>query len=601
MPSVRQKVEIRVGVFNKRNGWNAFSEEAMFGHKSQPSRIWSFGAKAPVEGLEEADREMVTAHRYRNALCALERTRREQVDGLLRKLSPALVRVEQKLAALDAEIEREHAEMRRLSALVRKRVRPKDRVAALKTLKAARSPLYKKRQALRKRLLKSRLWKKEADAVEAAVQNAARKLRAESAPYWGTYLHVEQSCASFRRGAPPQFARWRGDGHLAVQIQKGISIADLFSEGHGQIHVETGGVRREGNVLTVQGLPGFLAPEARNWSKVFLRVGTKERRPVWAVVPVRFHREFPADARVKWVHLIRRRIATRYKWEVQFVLALRRGWKKPDRATTGAVGIEFGWRMREDGALRVARYIGTDGQEGELTLPADWLHEIKRTRNIKSIRDRNFDNHRNLLDAWLKSPGAKGTWLKAEAKNVKAWKAPARLAGLVIRWRDARVKGDAQIFPLLEEWRKRDRHLFEFQRNLEDQLQNRRLDLYRNFAATMRRRYAKGALHDLNLTNCHRLPATDEAAPSGAVREHSRDAAVGLLVRCLKESMDRTVLRKGPAVTKRCPACGRKGDFDRARMVRECPHCGDLDDQDLVVAKNLLFTLGHAPRALSPV
>jgi Putative transposase DNA-binding domain len=548
----------------------------MFGNKSQPSRIYSYGARAPVEGLDLVETQMRLAHKYRNALVEQELERRKRVDQALRDLSPDLASTEAALKDAEEALAAAREAIDRASAQARKKVRPPDLMAAVKAARENRKALYGRRKALRTALFESPGWQAKQTEINDWSTERQKAIRSECGLYWGTYLHVEQSMGGCRSGAPPRFMRWDGDGHLAVQIQGGMKIEEAFGQD---------------SRIRIEPLPTEGSKAARKRTRVMFRVGSDEGGgPVFATVQVVLHRPMPPDARIKWVHLIRRRIATHFQWRVQFVISREAGWDRPDSAPDGIVGIDVGWRIREDGSLRVAYWVGHDGREAELALPADWLGEMDRVERIRSHRDDNFNAARDGFVAWLKGTPADAipAWLREATATLGQWRAAARLAALVIRWRGDRFPGDEKGFEALEAWRKRDKHLYEFEGNLRDQLQRRREDIYRNFAAKMRRAYRAAAVEDLDLRDFHELPQAEEPAAQGALREHTRDACLSLLLRCLKESMAETKKVPAPDTTKLCPKCGTVGEFPRESLVRTCPGCGDKDDQDRVAAINLL-------------
>ena len=551
----------------------------MYGNISQPSRIYRYGAKDPRS--DKVNEQMWLAHRYKNALVAQELERRKLVDETLRKLSPdlsatetTLTENEQHLNAIITKVRSENAKARNRSVT--------DIVAGeIKRLRAIRSDLRTKRKELRMSLFGSEAWEKRQIEIDEWDLAEKKRLRSESCLYWGSYLHVETSMGNARRGAPPRFHRWDGNGHLAVQIQGGMSVADAFAGSDSRIHIEP--------VPNEAFLPGGRRLRRTNLS---FRVGSeKNGAPIFTTVSFVLHRLIPQDASIKWVHLMRRRIATHCEWSVQFILSREIGWEKQDRATEGAVGIDVGWRVKSDRSLRVAVYVGTDGTRGELTLPADWLSEMRRTEHMQSVRDDNFNVIRSTVSGYLTHCHEKGTilpeWLIEATKTLTQWKAIAKLAALVLRWRDSRFVGDAEIYNALEAWRKRDKHLYEYSANLRDQLQRRREDTYRNFAANMRRTYKTAYIEELDLRDFHKLPSAEEPSIDGALKEHVRDACLSDLMRCLKESMANT--EELPAVnTTRMHVCGSMQDFDRKQITHICTSCGVEYDQDFNAAENLL-------------
>lgn len=559
----------------------------MFGNKSLPSRIYSYGGKAPTHGLDTVNEQMSRAHRYRNALVHLEHLRRDKVNRAVTAISPELTEVEAKIAKAETDLEAAREEINKARVVARGKVRPKELVEKVKGFSKLLKELRPLRRELRKKTFESGAWKAEQERINLWNGKFHKRLRAASWLYWGTYLHIEGTVD--HSGPPPKYQRWDGGGHLAVQIQHGLLPAEAFAGEDNRLRIDP--------VPAEAWLPGGRKLRKTN---VHFRVNSDDNSaPVWAVIRIVLHRPLPEDARIKWVHLIRYRIATKCEWRVQFVLARESGWEKPDLAKTGTVGVDVGWRVRDDGSLRVAYWVGDDGKENELALSPDWMSEMKKTRDIQSIRKDNFNKILKDLVEWSKGAQTPDWW-KETTKAIGQWKAEARLASLVLRWRDNRFSGDEKMFEAVETWRKRDRHLYEYEGNLRDQLQSWRENHYRNFAAGLRRTYRTAVVEALDLRDFHVLPEAEETPENELVRQNTRNACLSILFRCIKESMAEMVKVPAEYTTMKCHKCGHIEDFDRLILARVCPKCSDKEDQDRVAAINLLH-FAVPPKAEAPV
>jgi len=622
----------------------------MFGNKSQPSLNYSYGASAPfaTKGLGLVDQQIRAGHDYKNRLIEVERERRQRVDTLIAQLSPTLQQVETNIAAAEKQIEDLRSAKRAAHAKVGKRTRDPATTKAIKDFSAQKKTLYEQRKSLRDGLFKGPNWKVQSEAIEAWAKKENLRHRSETDAYWGTYLSVEQAMSKMRKGAPPEFRRWTGDGKIAVQIQGGVSLADAVAGKSNFIRIklkpivvgEDGRSKRR-NVLVPgrKQLKGKTNTDGKVYQKklgnavVYLRVGTTKNKPVWAAVPFTYHRDIPSDAAIKWVCLTRRRIGTHFEWRVVFSISRERGWERPDAATSGAVGIDAGWRyMKDDGRLRVAYFMGADGHEGELALPGEWVTEMKKTRDIKSIRDKDLNGMKDGLVAFLKDrelpewlcrltgKSSLPTPTSAEATaRIAQWRSPARFAGLIRRWRDNRFAGDEvespqlsdwskamygklllagdksgrfaarnpSVFDVVAEWQRRDRHLYEYETNLRDQLQKRRSDVYRCFAKSIYTRYKTIVLEDLKLSEFHKLPKAED--PKDKLKNSIRDACISNLMTYIKE-VGRDVQVIDPRnTTKTCAECGHKDKWeDKAAQSHTCSHCGVTWDRDRNAAKNIL-------------
>lgn len=591
----------------------------MFGHESKPSKIYSYGANPPTENLGMAEAQFRLAHRYRNELVALERGRRDRVDALLAKLAPGLQSLEADIAAAETQLEDARARKKAKHAAGRKRTSDPGEKTVISDLSARLKTLRAERKAIRERLFASAEWQEAQKEIEGSAEEGAKRAdgkarkkkkrvdgwfgREKKRIYaefrdaglgWGTCVSIEQAAKAFRKDAPPQFRRWDGKGKLAVQLQGGLSVEEALACRDTQVQVEA----KPGGVW----VQGKRRPRKLGTAILRLRVASEGRNPVWCVVPFHLHRPLPEGAQIKWVYLLRRRIGTHDEWRVQFVLS-QDSWARPDAAPGGSVGIDVGWRlMQPDGRLRVAVWSGDDGADGELSLPPWWLEQMRKTEDIRSIRDGLLNDASERLTGWLGGLAEVPGWIRdfvrgrdeespsgrEAVRRISCWRAHGRFAALAIRWRDNRFDGDDAALEALESWRKRDRHLHEYEANLRDQLQGHRENMYRVFAADMRRRYAMACVEDMDLRKFHVLPKAEEEAKDGAFKEHVRDACLSSLFKCLKESVTTVLPVPAPSTTSACHACGSEQSWDRAILSHTCSSCGSRWDQDVNAARNLL-------------
>lgn len=550
----------------------------MFGHESKPSRIYSFGAKAPIENADLVDAQMHAAHRYQNRLIEIERNRREAVERAIAEIAPEIGQLDQRIAEAEEALETRRKEIAERNARARTRTATAADRAAIKTMRDDLKALYDERKALRKETfartdVKERLA--EIDEESSAIQKQAR---ADSGLYWGTYLTIEQAMQGVRRGAPPKFRRWTGEGKLAVQLQGGMMIDDAFGMADQRLRIER--IR----------MPNRTGRRADQRCIVHMRIGSHGRTPIWCAVPVELHRELPAESSIKWVYLLRRRTATHYEWRVQFVLS-RDGWPRHDQATTGTVGVELGWRMVRDG-LRVAVWRGDDGDGGELVIPEERLKRVAKCEDLQSIRDQHFNAIREKLVKWKQSASCP-EWFTERAATLAQWRSTARLAALALHWRDNRFDGDEEIYHAVEAWRKKDRHLYDWQGHQRTGNARWRDNLYRNVAAELSRKYRTAILEKVNWAALARAPEPEDTESGRQHRMYRRHASVGRLAQILGERMAEVVRVDAKDTTHRCHLCGHVNAFDAANQIMHtCDGCGALWDQDANAAMNLLASGG---------
>jgi hypothetical protein len=623
----------------------------MFGHDSLPSRIYSYGANAPMTNLDLVEKQFHLAHEYRNNLVTVERERRSRVDAALALMAPKLAKVEADLAVAIEELEQAEAKERASKASFflsakksgeAKRTRPMDQTDKrdVRDKRATKKALYATRKEMRDVLFATKKWIKVQEEIDAWATTENKRLRAEiveAGLYWGTYLAVETSMGKARAGAPPEHKRWSGRGKVSVQLQKGLTIADLLAGGDTRLRLSP---KPEG--VWVE---GTRQPRKLGTAIVHLRVGSTESgKPVFAEVPIHLHRDLPRTAMVKFAWLIRRRIGTHFEWLMQFTMS-QESWPKFDAAKKGRVGIDVGWRLMDDPdheglkALRVAYWTGSDGSEGELLLPAKqarrgpmagkwipWHEGYAKVDELKGLRDDKLNAIKAQVVAWLRGLDTVPAWVLERTKKKRTedtpaksagltrlaqWKSAGRLAVLVIEWREKRINGDGATYKAAEDWRQQDRHLLSWESHQRDQLQRQRHEVYRVFAAELRRKYATAVIEarskeevaaerPMDLRKFHRLPPVD--APADAVgtkgsraKEHVRNACLSDLRLCLKESMTETETVPAPGTTFTCSDCGTAEKWNQADLMHVCSGCEREWDQDANASRNLLS--GMKPRA----
>ena len=556
----------------------------MFGHLSEPGRVYDYGAKLDRAAAPLVYEQIDRAWRYRNDLVALELDRRAGFERVVAEADPRLVELEAMIAKEEAGITAIRDAIRRANSVERRKAPDRESWSLIREARQRVKVLRAERKERRAAIAANTAVRAALDGLDAVTLEAAKRLRADSGLHWGTYLVIEQSLGGIRSGAPPRFVR-RADwqGQVAVQIQGGASWDDLVA-GHGQARIEP-------LPLPENATPGGRRSK-RPWHRLHIRVGSegRSRAPVWATATFALHRPVPADTRVKWIRLTRRRTGTVDHWSVQFVLARSAGWAKPDTTEArGAAALNLGWRSFPDGSLRVAYAVDDEGRAEELSLPAELLSRERKAADLQSIRDQRFELARATLVRWLAVADVPD-WLREETATLAQWRSAARLAALALRWADARFSGDAEVFDALEAWRKKDRHLFDWQAHAKLSFQRGRREIYRRFAARLRWRYERVYLPDTDWRVMLRQPVAEEDTETLNRRAQARLASPGLL-RQIVESGHPMAERVNPAGTTRaCSFCGADAAHDwgaASEVVYRCT-AGHAIDQDRNGLTNLL-------------
>jgi hypothetical protein len=551
--------------------------------------VYSYGARPPIDGLRVFEEQIHRGSRYRNALVEIERRRRDGVARVQREFD----QLSALLLAIDG-IEHNISEARKQAKLTHAGGRRKPR-GGVTGDPARRASLREMIEELRRHLevLKGlRGWAKDVFKVDPQVRaefempahvrrspyfiryvrpwqllcmaiyavtqrSAAMRLRCEYATVDesaaaevrqarrvaglspGTYLLIEEAAQKWRkRGAPPpKFRRGDGTGRVGVQIQGGLSVAELLSGEDTRLRlssppqipappeVTSTTSRRQRARAIAYGFVHFCRcgdMTARSDRRVLqIRVATGEQRTiVWASLPIVIHRELPTDGVIVNAWVQRRRLGARFVYEAQLVLRddIIQPVTEPRRAM---VAVDIGARDLTPRAVivdgvsrvptRVAIALDSDGVGGELVLPQERLSSptsrgrgrrrlvpdaLDKVHDLQAIRDQRQDEIRSLLAAYKVSAGAAAAsprpnpaldWLRERTQHLVKWRAPARFVMLLRNWQ--RHDGDQEIYESLNAHIRRDRHLSDWQRREERRHLLRRRDLFRVESARLARTY----------------------------------------------------------------------------------------------------------------
>lgn len=590
------------------------------------TRIYNYGALEPTENLSVVDNNIFSYHRLKNQFAKIELWRRNLGNAAIETPADHPVRLAaEKLKATDDAMDalsektkkkrnhnlvsksaqgeayrgelaafesvisgfekEEHNYGTRLSEISREidaiksemqaikdehsrrnqAARAKTKQPELAELKSAAKIRLKSLRATHK-ALKDAPGNKELWATLGCIAEEKRKA-AYAGHFQGYYLPALEHTKRLGKGKPPRMKRYTGEGSTAAHIQGGMSCDELYACRNGQVRLEPVSTRYK-KTKTVQ------------FAILWLRVGSEGRAPVWTKVPVIMHRPLPPEARIKDVFLHRRKIGTKSKWSVQFVL---NNVREKVAGGKGIVGLDVGWREVE-GGLRVAYYTGNDGDASQFLLPDRVRPDLDKCSELQSLRDERF----NAIVAEIKAVrDTLPEWLQEATQYIHSWKNPARLAKLAIRWRDSRYAGDEFLYARVEGWRAQDKHLLEWQSNQRLQAIDHRLDEYRKLAKRLSRKYKHIVIEDIDLKELATATPQDEYNVKKERLNRLR-ASVRSLHGALKDSgMEVIVVDREFPSSKRCHSCGQLNEIDSG-PVHTCGGCGQTWDRDFNAAMNLM-------------
>jgi hypothetical protein len=395
--------------------------------------------------------------------------------------------------------------------------------------------------------------------------------------WWRKSAHRVVSCREC--GPPLRFRNRDHDHSVAVELNGGLPCSALVGD-----ELD----RRTDTRIRVEG-------EGKHRT-LFMRVKSDGRAPVWARFKLVYHRPLP-DGVIRWAKIIRHKVGVHWKWKCQFVVDCH---SACGTATGDTIAIDVGWRRLEDGSLRVATWVDSDGQSGELKLSAELMRRFAKIEDLRSIRDLSM---KLPLSRLLEAREAQTDWpeeLLQLTATAHQWRSQERLADLSLRLRGS---GHPQpcdwdpldrraLIPMLEEWRKRDKHLHAWESHQRERVLRQRREIYRLFALHCAR-YRRVVIERMNLA-CMKEKDLNPNEPWEVVAAHGRRqiAAVGTLYECVVHAQNKTgsELLDLPAAktTSICASCGVENEWDRVELEHACSACGVRFDQDFNAARNLL-------------
>lgn len=556
-------------------------------------RVYRYGLLPPTKEADLVRSQMRAAHNYRNVLTEIERGRR----AALREIDTSHAESAALAAAVRETREAEDKAVRELRATRAKTRSRSETEAQREAVKAAR---LAKREAVRafaeqrKRLREDATVEAARDAINERAAELRRSAREHCGVHWGSYLIVEDAMQAAAK-APlydgdepndPRFVHWASEGHVGVQLQGGLDVADVWAHrGDTQLQIEP--VNEAAWHSEVRG-------ERRRLSRTTLRMRVQSdgRQPVWAEWPMIMHRPLPDGGQIKRARVSLRKTGPREVWSVDITVQTA---APPVRTCgKGAVGIDLGWRLMPNG-LRVAAWRGSDGEAGELVLPLETeaLGGIRKAEELRGLRDDKFNAARAGLVEWLRGREVPA-WLRQATTTLPMWRSAGRLAALAKRWRSERFEGDEAGYDNLEHWRYRDHHLWSWETSQRAKSLRRRREEYRIFAAMLATRYETIVLEDFDLRDVAAKPKPEKVeSENQTARSHRQLAAVSELRLTLINAAGArgaAVAKVDAAYTTRiCHACGLVETWDQANVLsHKCSGCEATWDQDANAAVNIL-------------
>lgn len=581
-------------------------------------RVYQFGLRPPVENEPAIRQQLRLAWEYRVMLTRLARARRNVERELEQRAGLR--------AALDY-VERASAAVASASAAVQKaKVQGRSRRAvpaelrealslARASLKDAKAQLREDRSKLRDEL------RPELDDIHERWLSMRRSCRAASGLRHGTYTAVEdaleQACSStplWDNAKPndPRWPPWTGAGRVGVQLQGGRDL---------------GAVADGDTFLRIHLVPNQGKRDWPRYGTLYLRIGSNEdRSPLWGAWPIKQHRPIPEHAIIKGAYVSLRREGPWERWTVELSVDESACVRK-EKCGKGLVAVDIGWR-RIGAQLRVAAWHDenedrrVDGESrsggGTFVLGERTLQALRKPEELRGVRDTLLQQMRSALCAELHElarradPNDMPEWLlratvrrretlPSSAQAIAAiaqWRSHARFRRLALRWREHRWAGDDRALVILEWWRYRDHHLWEWESAQRNQALRRRRDQYRVWAAWLARTYEIVVLEHFDLAKLAKKPPAHEPRDEQEERAArwrqlaSTHELRDCIINAVKARGGRILKVKAEWSTQDCPRCGCRQSWPAWATIERhppCPECGcdwDQDDGSCIVMLN---------------
>lgn len=469
--------------------------------------------------------------------------------------------------------------------------------------------------------------------AERLAKEKLHRARKASGCFTATYQAVEDAARqSFSKSIwNPKIPRFNKEGKIGLQLKDngGLTKDEIFNNKNPNIKFvrsEIQRIRKNKSGIKVAGT-------------FSIKLAGRTKSAVWLDVPVIIHRPMPDDAIVKWVYLVCKRVGIRRRYELQFTIESKANIKP--LPNDGMIAINLGWRVLNDGDIRVA--TTWDGHTSEtIYLPEKMRRKKEFAEKLLSYSDIAFDTTKKTLHEWLKQNPKTMSSLKDMNKklsldHITSWRAHAKLARVAFsfrkliftlkdtntyisdvwrQWKDHRLVSKLDLFDTfevfsawlkekeitessveqmalyLEIWRRKDEHLINWARSIQRKLVLHRREIYRRKAYEYSRKYNKVIVEDWNKREVSRKPKLEndtETVQEEKARAIRQFCGVSVFTDALAKKFGSNLKKQNcKKITIIHFNCGGEAETHPKESTHiQCGKCGQFYDQDLNAAKHL--------------
>lgn len=536
----------------------------------------------PESNYPELQRQVAAVQTLYNMRVEIERRRRSRCRVYQSEVSAKVRAFDAQVLPLNEQLDAIYA-----GIMARRVVERKTNVATdaereqITVLKKARATLYNRRKTVANALFKDPQHMPTFAGFDAAAEQEKAVAKAEAGLLWDTMAILERRTASHKTGAPPEFKAFSA-ATIGVQIQKGMSPAELFSRS-----LDSGRAKLEDTGTHYRRLRN---KKVRLW----IRVGSNaDGTPIWASVMMVMHRSLPEHSLIKAIHLRCFLVGNQPRWAVLFSVEQA---PRESRHIGGRVAIDIGWRMLPDGDLRVAYWVGSDGREGEIKIPALWLTREPKSKSLYGFRSKHLDRIKFRLRDWLlRHAELVPEWLAEQTRELPRWRSCERLRRVVKAWEANPIVGGERMLLFLQAWLRKDQHLYIWAVCNSRKYRNLRMNLYRHAAKRLAGEYETLVLEKVDWAKMSKKPPIESKDKDELARARVAKLATSpsVLEQIFREAFVSKTVVPCENMSWIHATCGQPcGERDRGRLHYRCTQDGIVFDQDRNACLNMLRVAG---------